>query len=188
MTIKSNSLIAYYYKWMFRGDLANDFCTLFWNTLFSFLLLPLTLPAFIASLVFGHDIWDRNLLSKSFRGLLTYFGLFFAFCFGIGAFQEVFGNVWTTWGFWKIMGASLLGLVGLVLTIVLVIGSIAGICAGAYYSYMGIKKSLSKKVVYKTYGENGKEYEDHYYEPKEYKVVVVWNTIRNKYCTKITWK
>lgn len=188
MTIKSNSLIAYYYKWMFRGDLANDFCSLFWNTLFSILLLPLTFPAFLASLIFGHDVWDRKLLDKAFRGLLTYFALFLAFCFGLGTFEKVFGNAWRTWGFWEVLGAGFIGFIGLAVTIILIVLSIGGIIAFGMWIGVKVKQLFQKKVVYKTRTENGQTYEQHFYTPREFKLVAMWNAIRNKYCTKIDWK
>jgi hypothetical protein len=173
---------------MFRGALASDFCTLFWNILFSVLSLPLTIPAFLASLVFGEDVWNRNLLDKSFRGLLTYFGLFIGICLGLAAFEEFFGDIWHTWGFWPVIGAALIGIISIIILMIGFILGVAGVCAVFYYGDRWIRRQFQEKKTIEFTDEDGSKYNDTYYEDKPIGIVVLWNTIRNKYCTKITWK
>lgn len=186
MEIKSNSWIAIYYRWMFNDKLPNDFCTLFWNTLLSLCSLPLTIPAYLTSFAFGNEVWnDRNLLGKMFHGFLTYFGFIVAYFIGLATWDNVFGSTWKTWDFWSILGVALVGFIGVALVVILVILSVVGICAGVYYS---TRYLFNKKIVYKTKYDNGNEYDNFYYEPKKFKIAILWNTIRNKYCTKITWK
>lgn len=189
MSFKENSLIAFYYKWMFCGRLPNNLCVFFWNSLLSILLLPLTFPYFLFSLISERRLWrNSGLFDKAAYGLLTYLGVFLAFCFGLGSFEKVFGPIWRLWGFWPVMGAAVLGLSGLILAFATFILAIVGICAGVFYSVEFIKNIFRKKVTIKTVSELGIEYVEHYYEPKVLKIVILWNAIRNKYCTKIEWK
>lgn len=186
MTIKSNSLIAYYYRWMFRGQLATDFCSLFWNTLFSIPLLVFTIPLFIASFVVGRDIWDKTLIEKVFRGVITYFVVFLGICFGLAVFDKVFGYIWKDWGFWQVIGAGLLGLIGIAVGFIVIFGIIIGICWIIFFINSWIKDKFIK-VVLKEKGDGKFQYVRDY-ESKPIPIVIFWDTIRKKYCTKIKWK
>ena len=193
MTIKQASvhgfLISNYYKWLFR-DLPNDFCTLWWNTLASLPLLPFLIPAYLVSFIFGrYDVWlDRNLLGKAFRGVLTYFLTVVALFFGLASFEKVFGQAWRTWDFWPVLGAAVVGFIGIAVFVIVVIGGIVGICAGISWLFTTIRNSFRTKITRNVVDEDGHEYSRTYYEPKELKVVVLWNTLRQKYCKKITWE
>src|SRR6478609_476468 len=64
MEINKNSFLARYYMFMFNNNLPKDFCTLFWNTPLSIILIPLAIPYRI----------DKNEWFNSSLTLKTIFG------------------------------------------------------------------------------------------------------------------
>lgn len=173
MTIQTTSFIAKYYRWMFRGELPNNFCTLFWNTLFSVIFLPCTIIVFPVAMLFDEYIWHWSSLSaKIFRGVAYWLLFFLLPVFGLVIIDKYVTHAWKDWNFYLAMAVGWLAIVVFLLIGALVILSIVGIVIGI--------RSLADR-----YNQN-KEIKQLISEPS--KLTVMWDTVRNKYCTKITWK
>jgi hypothetical protein len=158
---------------MFNGKLPMDFCTLFWNTLFSVVLLPFTIIA--AFPLWKSDCFDdRILFGKWFNGTLLWLAtLFFSVC-GLGLLEKMQLHFWKDLWF---IPAMILGL----LTFLIFILSI--IIAFVVVVILPIEGVKSTRDYYRE-----KRWEKMNISPSQPKIVLLWGAIRKKYCTKIDWK
>jgi hypothetical protein len=179
MIIGKTSFIGKYYKWMYN-ELPSDFCTLFWKSLISLLFLPLAFP-----LYFFPDQkanWNNSpIFWKAVGGMLIWLILFLIFLFGFAVLESYYTTeVLLTWSDFKLITLSFL--IGILVSGI-VIGGIIGIIfliMGIRELYFFLKYRVTQREV------NVDKYGYVITEPSQ--VVVMWSTIRNKYCTKITWK
>lgn len=177
MTLDPNSLLGRYYRWMFRGKLPNDFCTLFWNMLLGVLFLPITFIVWPVSLLFRSDGWNAPLAARVLFIGPFYWILFFTIpTIGLSALKQNFGIDLFGANFWVAMAVGWLAGLAVGLAIVLGFGSIVLIAYGFYCTSEQYKED--RRLLRELQGDN--------VEPP--KLRVLWDTIRNKYCTKIEWK
>ena len=167
MEINKNSFLARYYMFMF-DSLPDNFCILFWNTLISIILLPFTL---MYRTVSGQYDWDMNpLILKTIYGIGIWIAFLLLGILGAGIIQKI---GWIDFLKMSIFLIIPLGFVAACIFFAICIG----IMVGMFYS---IEKGWKKLKENKNY--------DPYKEEVPSKFSVIWNTIRNKYCTKINWK
>jgi len=171
MNIKTNSLFGKYYGWMFHNIYSENFCAIFWNVLFSILLLPVNIITYIKWWR-GYCWEDRSLFVRFLWGGLLWFITFFFSVMGLGVIDKYFGD------FWKHLPFLWMFLLGLG-TITLVIGVILIGCAIVVLAIVGIKEGgqwVYEKATDKSVPAR---------EPNKLEVIAA--TIKQKYCAKVNW-
>lgn len=120
-------ILARYYKWMFNGKLSQDFCTLFWNMLFSVLLLPFILVA--AFPLWSDSCWkETTLAGKFFRSIGLYLAGIFMSAVGYGLLvKELHFEELKTYSFFIQFIIGLIACLLLVAAIILALGIIVAI-------------------------------------------------------------
>ena len=165
MELNEKNWFAKYYNWIYDG-LPNDVCTFFWGTLLIVLIHPIIIPGRVCK------EWGDGFGNYLGKGIACWFGIAILAVFGMPGIQFIFGKEWLNtvpfiWGF-----------LALLLSGIVLIGTIVGIIALILYSvYKYQKYKRNKPYVY--------------IEPTP----TIWDktgdfigAIRGKYCTKITWK
>jgi len=146
-------------------DLPKDFCTLFWNTLIATIFLPITIIGFWI------PEWNKKfMVIKILYGVLFWILSLYIMMLGDLILEKL------GWINIKEMSMFLLLPLGAV-TGIMIITMIFGIGGGCVY----LGQNIYDKIQEKRYGIP-------FSEKKPSKLSIIWNTIRNKYCTKINWK
>ena len=182
MNFNTNSFLARYYRWMFRGTLPNDFCTLFWNTLLSVIFLPMTCLVYPVDLLFRTDKWESSLAGKVVIGMIWWVLFFLLPAMGLAVLDEYLPSIgWKTWNIWLALAVGWLAILIFGLILVLIGAIIFGSFYGLSHLHSTIKED--RRLLRELQGEvdiNGVS------QPSKLRIIL--DTIRNKYCTKITWK
>lgn len=177
MELSENSFVAKYYKWIFHNVLPMDFCTLFWNTLFSIAFFPVIIITRLP--LWGNTWYGQTLISRIGWGLLQWASSMVIAVFGLAILHDS----WLHWTWVKTMNPILgffLGLatvIVIILAIVSVVAIVVLLIEGGKWIYYKLDNRTSEKKVKLVQTP-----------AREAHVAIIYNTIRNKYCTKITWK
>jgi hypothetical protein len=188
---KRASWYGAYYKWMFRGELPNNFCVFFWNSLLSIIFLPCTILLGLIALTMPKEEtwWDYRLFGKVFFGLITWILFILFVSIGLAAVDKyvIPKDTWIDLPFLLVLLIGILGAIGIGVALVVALGGIFLIGAGISELFQWFKKrNTRKRIGTIVFNDETKQYERIIPEPS--KLRVMWDTIRNKYCMKIDWE
>lgn len=177
---KANSFLGRYYKFIFNGVLPETTCDLYRNILFSIIFFPL----FIISAVplWADENWEnKSLFRKTFNGFLLWFGAFVAGLLGLAILYKA-GFIF--WNNFPLVPALLVGLI----TFVIVFGGVILTIVGLIWLGMVTYEKTSEYFNNKKWERRAAAVNAPQAEKKPSKVQVIIDTLKNKYCSKITWE
>src|SRR5258705_3952614 len=92
-TLKANSFIGRFYKFMFDDTLPETTCQLYRNTILSILLLPMAISA--AFPLRKDESWDqKTLIGKWFNGCIIWISSILIAALGLGVLNELHFTFW----------------------------------------------------------------------------------------------